>query len=145
MLAAVVCAEDTAFLPRPGQSAEGAREDVVRTVRIDDDSADAAGFLESHMLPGLSSVYGFVHAITRDIAVSNGPCFSRTSPDTFGSDWATARAPDGGDGLVIKDSREAVPAINAFPDSTGCRPSVVRIRIAGHACYRSDAIADKRT
>ena len=145
MLAAVVRPEYTALLLRPGQSAERAREDIVRIVRIDDDSPDTPSLIEPHMLPGLASVDGFVNTITRDIAVSYGPCFSSARPNNTRVRLGHGEGSDRGYGLLIENRREAVSAVNALPDPAGSRPGVVDIRVAGYAGHRSDTVPNKRT
>jgi hypothetical protein len=114
-------------------------------VRINDNPANATGFVETHVLPGLSGINRFVGAVPRDIAIPNGPGLSRAGPNNVWVRLGHGQRSDGRHQLVIKDSRKSVSAVCAFPDSARCCSRGIGIRIARYPGDGSYAITDERT
>ena len=144
VLAAIRRPENAAFRLGPCHATEYAREDDVGVGRMDDDSADAAGFWQAHVGPGPARVRRLVDAIAHHIAVADDPRLAGARPDDARIGRRHRECADRGDGLLVENRRPAIPAVGRFPDTAGRRPRVIDTRIAGNARDRGDAIAHFR-
>src|SRR5579885_2959836 len=112
---------------------------------MDDDPADAACFVETHVLPGLSRIGRLVDAVAHHVAVANGPSLAGSGPDLVVVGTRYRKRADSLDGLAVEDWGEGVAAISRFPDAAGRGSDVVGGRVAWNTGGGGDAVADRRS
>src|SRR5690606_15947197 len=116
-LAAIHAAEDTALLVRSPGMAKGRHVDDVRVVGVDGDVTDVAGVLQTHVLPGLAPVGGFVDAVTvRDVAADVR--LAGTNVDDVGVRLRDGDCPDGrGVQVAVGDVEPVCATVGRLPDT----------------------------
>ena len=110
-----------------------------------EDAADAAGFVEAHVRPGLPGVDRLVDAVADHVAVADRPGFAGAGPDHVGIGRRHRERADRRDRHAVGDRRPADAAVGGLPDAARRGAGVVDRRIAGHAGDRRDAVADDGT
>ncbi len=144
-LAAVGGLENTALLLRAGEAAGGAHVDDIGIGGVHDDAADAAGFVEAHMGPGLAGVGRLVDAVAHHVAIADGPGFAGPGPDDVVIRARERERADGLHGLGIEYRDEAAAAIGRLPDAARRRAGIVNGGVAGDRHHGGDAVADGRS
>ena len=111
---------------------------------MDDDAADAAGFGEAHVLPGLAGVGGLVDAVAHDVARTDHPRLAGAGPHDVRIGRRERQRANRLHRLVVEHRLERRAAVGGFPDAARGGAEVVRRRIAGNADRGRDAPGRRR-
>src|SRR5207253_377757 len=120
-------------------------KDHFRINRIDDDACDSPSLVQAHVRPCLTRVHGAIDAVAAHITVADGPSFAGTGPHDGGIGGRNRQCTDRLYRLVVEDGLPTIAAVHGVPHATGGRAGIVRVRVAGDAGDRGDAISDYRT
>ena len=116
-LAAVFGAIHAAFLLGSGGAADGAGIDDIRILRMHDNASNTPGFIESHVLPCLAGVDGFIDAIAHKVGVADDPGLAGAGPYNFRIGGGNGERADGLHVLFVEDRDEASAAVGGLPYS----------------------------
>ncbi len=96
--------------------AEGSDVDDIRVFRMNDDPSNMVGFLESHVFPGLTSIFGFVNTIT-PVRASGIISLACPNPNHIRSRRSHSDISDRYHALVIKNWGEGCAVVRCFPET----------------------------
>jgi len=112
---AIFGAVDTSFFLGTIAVSQRSYKHDVRIVSIDRYTPDPAGFIQTHMFPGLAGIGGAVDTVPdRDVAADKS--LSRPSPDNIRIGGSNGQSPDRLGFLIVKDREPIGPAIYGFPN-----------------------------
>ena len=141
-LSAVGGAKHAAFFIRSPGVAECSHQNDVRVARVNDQCADMARVFQSEVLPTLTTVGGFVDAVTiRDVAAQAG--FAGSHVEDVVVSIGNSDGSDGRDILLVKSWCPGHATVGAFENPAGHGSKVISVRVAGNSGYGEHATAAK--
>ncbi len=124
---------ETSLAARGPQGPLGSHIDHVAIAGIDDDLADVLGSLQSHLLPGLSTVGALVDTIApADVAAAD--VLTGADPDHIRIRGVDGHAAHRVGGLVVEDRRPGDSRVVRLPDTAGADRYVPGAAIAWADC-----------
>src|SRR5262249_46989472 len=131
---------NSAFLLRAVTGSQSSRENYIRIVRIDYDSADTSRLFQTHMRPGLPGIRRFVDSVSDGYIAAN-KAFARAGPNYVRIRCSYSKRPDRHRGLVIEDRPPVDAAVIGLPNAAGRSSDVVDIFVARSADHCADSIS----
>ena len=141
-LAAIGRAEDAALLLRTVGVPQRAGNDDVGIFRIDHDSADASGLLETRASPCLASVGRLVDPVSnRDVAADE--CLAGARPNDVRIGGRDGQRANRRDILVVEDRVPVRTVVGRLEDAARRRACVIDVRTAGDSGDGNNPVADR--
>src|SRR5579871_6507873 len=144
MLAAIGGPVDAALVVGTVCMPQRADVNGICILRIDDNAADLARFVQPDVLPALAAVRRTVHPIARgEVGANVG--FSGADVNDFRIGGSNGNSPDRSNGLMVEDGRPGYSGVRGLPDAAIDCAEVKRVGIAGDSGGGDGAASAKGT
>src|SRR6201989_283167 len=117
MNATILGPKNAALLLRPRGSPESANKNSIGIFWMNYNSTYTSGLIQSHVLPGLAGISGFVDAVPHDVTVADGPSFACAGPDLSWVRRSDGQRADSRGRLIVEDCGESIRPVRALPHS----------------------------